>query len=114
MTCLFVGVNNATGLLRYVGVDIAQNSLRQFTERILTNSQGTGRAEHLKVTHLVCADMGTADLTESSLPCHTWNTGTHACYCCFPEKFRVKATTSLSDDRKQCANGHVDTARTTY
>ena len=62
-------------MARYVGVDIAQNSLKQFTERLLTNSQGSGRTDHAKVTQLVCANMGTESLTESVLPCHTWHSG---------------------------------------
>ena len=70
------------GLARYVGVDIAQNSLKQFTERVLTSSAqqhgyggASAGAEHLKVTHLVCADIGTELLTSSALPCHTWDAG---------------------------------------
>ena len=58
-----------TGLSRYVGVDIADNSLRQFTERLMDNPTDRG-----KVTQLICADIGVESLTSSVLQCHTWTT----------------------------------------
>jgi hypothetical protein len=78
---IFKWMKNPSGLARYVGVDIAHNSLKQFTERLLTSSAGgadksASATEHAKVTHLVCADIGTESLTESALPCHTWRSGT--------------------------------------
>jgi SAM-dependent methyltransferase len=75
---IFKWMKNDAKLARYVGVDIAHNSLKQFTERLLTSSATKGGAEHTKVTQLVCADIGTESLTESVLPCHTWKSGTRS------------------------------------
>lgn len=67
-----------------MGVDIANNSLKQFNERLIshhfTDPRGYAQqGEHRKVTHLVCADIGTASLTDSVLDCHTWSEGTISC-----------------------------------
>lgn len=54
---------------RYVGVDIAKASLEQFArERLKSNPQKE------KVTHLICADLGTESLTsvDNTLDVHTW------------------------------------------
>lgn len=54
---------------RYVGVDIAKASLEQFAgERLKANPHKE------KVTHLICADLGTESLTseDNTLEVHTW------------------------------------------
>lgn len=58
-------------LLRYVGVDIAVDSLKHFVdERLLMPS--ISDSQRRKVTHLVSADMGKDSLTSSTLATHTW------------------------------------------
>jgi SAM-dependent methyltransferase len=54
---------------RYVGVDIAKASLEQFSAERLKNIP-----QREKVTHLICADLGTESLTSASdtLEVHTW------------------------------------------
>lgn len=59
------------GLQRYVGVDIAQNSLVKFVGRL---QESRGRLDLRKVTHLIHADIGTASLGKDELPVHTWLT----------------------------------------
>ena len=73
---------------RYVGVDIAVESLKQFVnERLLTlkdkrrdyrgggggNGSGGGGMQKMKVTHLIEADLGVDSLISSQLETHTWN-----------------------------------------
>lgn len=56
------------GLSRYVGVDIAINSVKQLVgERLPADPQ-----QAKKVTHVVCADLGKDSLTKTALPTHTW------------------------------------------
>ncbi len=54
---------------KYVGVDIAKASLEQFAGERLKNNPMKER-----VTHLICADLGTESLTssENKLETHTW------------------------------------------
>ena len=54
---------------RYVGVDIAKASLEQFSAERLKNIP-----QREKVTHLICADLGTESLTSATdvLEVHTW------------------------------------------
>lgn len=61
----------SVGLARYVGVDIAQNSLVKFVGRLTENK---GRVAMTRVTHLIHADIGSESLGSSSLPVHTWKT----------------------------------------
>ena len=61
-------------LTRYVGVDIAVDSLKHFVdERLLMDSISEG--QRLKVTQLVGADMGKDCLSSSCLETHTWRGG---------------------------------------
>ena len=56
---------------RYVGVDIAVDSLKQFAAERLSHLPPVQR---YKVTQLVEADMGVDSLTSSMLETHTWRT----------------------------------------
>lgn len=58
-------------LSRYVGVDIAVDSLKHFVEERLLMSSNTD-AQRQKVSHLVSADMGRDSLSSSTLATHTW------------------------------------------
>lgn len=61
-------------LSRYVGVDIAVDSLRHFVdERLLMDS--ISEVNRLKVTQLVGADMSKDSLSASCLETHTWKGG---------------------------------------
>jgi hypothetical protein len=61
-------------LSRYVGVDIAVDSLKHFVdERLLMDS--ISEVNRLKVTQLVGADMGKDSLSTSCLETHTWKGG---------------------------------------
>ena len=63
-----------TAVSRYVGVDIATDSLKHFVnERLLMDS--ISDAQRQKVSHLISADMGKDSLTASTLETHTWVTG---------------------------------------
>ncbi len=63
-----------------MGVDIARNSLVQFSER-LTGSQGGRNAHDIsKVTHLVHADIGAESLSTSTLEVHTWGHSSECSY----------------------------------
>ena len=48
-------------MTRYVGVDIAKASLEQFSAERLQNIP-----QREKVTHLICADLGTESLTSAT------------------------------------------------
>lgn len=58
-------------LSRYVGVDIAVDSLKHFVEERLLMPSNTD-AQRQKVSHLVSADMGRDSLSSSTLATHTW------------------------------------------
>ena len=72
----------SVGLARYVGVDIARNSLQHFiSERLVKayqqhqqhqHHQQHSELQHHKVTQIICADIGSESLTESQLECFTW------------------------------------------
>jgi hypothetical protein len=56
---------------RYVGVDIAIDSLKHFVdERLITASVDV--VQRKKISHLVSADMGKDSLTSTLLETHTW------------------------------------------
>lgn len=108
---IFKWIKCKEGLQRYVGVDIAENSLRHFIEERLLPSARTAAAhaarqraaaagrsfnagDHLKVTHLVCADIGTESLTRSELEYHTWSRNA---YDCFDGHWQRNVPLSLDD-----------------
>ena len=65
---------------RYVGVDISIGSLKEFVNlRILDKDSkliSNGNKDFRKISHLVCADMGSDSLTQSdNLMTHFWEDG---------------------------------------
>eukprot|EP01038_Epipyxis_sp_PR26KG_P004115 gene4115-5866_t len=63
---------------RYVGIDIAKESLKDFVNRLLSPTMGKKQEELIKFSHLICADMGSASLTNSQLEYHTWKNGSNS------------------------------------
>lgn len=53
-----------------MGVDIARNSLVQFSERL--KGSASSRIDCTRVTQLVHADIGVESLSTSLLDVHTW------------------------------------------
>eukprot|EP00981_Chlorochromonas_danica_P013593 scaffold6531_cov169-Ochromonas_danica.AAC.15 len=64
------GVDGGEGLADYVGVDIAQGSLKDFVQRL----QGRSVKERRKISMLIAADLGIASLRSSRLPTFSWTT----------------------------------------
>ena len=76
-TVLYCTVLCYTGLSRYVGVDIAVDSLKHFVdERLLMDS--ISDIQRQKVSHLISADMGKQSLISSILDTHTWIQDPHS------------------------------------
>ena len=55
-----------TGLEKYVGVDIAMNSVKELVQRC------HGQRDYKKVSKVICGDMGSQSLVQSELSVHTW------------------------------------------
>lgn len=71
----FKWLYNSYGINRYVGVDIAINSLKDFVEdRLLPRKE----IERMKVYKLICMDLNRDSFVSSLLPTHLWNTRNHS------------------------------------
>lgn len=81
------GVDGGEGLADYVGVDIAQGSLKDFVQRL----QGRSVKERRKISMLIAADLGIASLRSSRLPTFSWATpaGDKLCTYCSHVRRRV-------------------------